>query len=78
MFFPTELIITAGGENVPPIPIEDAIKGNISIVSNAVLIGDRRKFLSMLFTLKVLFVFAAYYGLLRCIVHHNILLSSAQ
>lgn len=47
-----ELIITAGGENVPPIPIEDAIKGKISIVSNAVLIGDRRKFLSMLFTLK--------------------------
>ncbi|XP_077330376.1 long-chain-fatty-acid--CoA ligase ACSBG1 isoform X2 [Lithobates pipiens] len=47
-----ELIITAGGENVPPIPIEDAIKGKIPIVSNAVLIGDRRKFLSMLFTLK--------------------------
>ncbi|XP_075064497.1 long-chain-fatty-acid--CoA ligase ACSBG1 [Mixophyes fleayi] len=47
-----ELIITAGGENVPPIPIEDSVKRHIPIVSNAVLIGDRRKFLSMLLTLK--------------------------
>ncbi|KAM4678070.1 long-chain-fatty-acid--CoA ligase ACSBG1 [Discoglossus pictus] len=47
-----ELIITAGGENVPPILIEDAVKRYVPIVSNAVLIGDRRKFLSMLFTLK--------------------------
>ncbi|KAM5172089.1 long-chain-fatty-acid--CoA ligase ACSBG1 [Mantella aurantiaca] len=47
-----ELIITAGGENVPPIPIEDAIKRHIPIVSSAVVIGDRRKFLSMLLTLK--------------------------
>ncbi|XP_068131906.1 long-chain-fatty-acid--CoA ligase ACSBG1 [Hyperolius riggenbachi] len=47
-----ELIITAGGENVPPIPIEDAVKRHIPIVSNVVLIGDRRKFLSMLLTLK--------------------------
>ncbi|XP_072258159.1 long-chain-fatty-acid--CoA ligase ACSBG1 isoform X2 [Pyxicephalus adspersus] len=47
-----ELIITAGGENIPPIPIEDSIKSHLSIVSNAVLIGDRRKFLSMLLTLK--------------------------
>ncbi|XP_018408308.1 PREDICTED: long-chain-fatty-acid--CoA ligase ACSBG1 [Nanorana parkeri] len=47
-----ELIITAGGENVPPIPIEDAIKRHLAIVSNAVLIGDRRKFLSMLLSLK--------------------------
>uniref|UniRef100_A0A8B9GCN6 Long-chain-fatty-acid--CoA ligase ACSBG1 n=1 Tax=Amazona collaria TaxID=241587 RepID=A0A8B9GCN6_9PSIT len=47
-----DLIITAGGENVPPIPIEDAVKNELPIVSNAMVIGDKKKFLSMLLTLK--------------------------
>uniref|UniRef100_A0A667XS11 long-chain-fatty-acid--CoA ligase n=1 Tax=Myripristis murdjan TaxID=586833 RepID=A0A667XS11_9TELE len=47
-----ELIITAGGENIPPVPIEDAVKAETSIISNAMLIGDKLKFLSMLLTLK--------------------------
>lgn len=47
-----ELIITAGGENVAPIPIEDAVKEALPIVSNCMLIGDKKKFLSMLLTLK--------------------------
>uniref|UniRef100_A0A8C2HCN4 long-chain-fatty-acid--CoA ligase n=1 Tax=Cyprinus carpio TaxID=7962 RepID=A0A8C2HCN4_CYPCA len=47
-----ELIITAGGENVPPVPIEDALKEDVSIISNAMLVGDKKKFLSMLLTLK--------------------------
>lgn len=48
-----ELIITAGGENIPPVPIEDALKEEVSIISNVMLIGDKKKFLSMLLTLKV-------------------------
>ncbi|XP_027523944.1 long-chain-fatty-acid--CoA ligase ACSBG2 isoform X2 [Corapipo altera] len=47
-----ELIITAGGENVPPVPIEDAVKNAVPIISNAMLVGDKAKFLSMLLTLK--------------------------
>nr|XP_057928888.1 long-chain-fatty-acid--CoA ligase ACSBG2 isoform X1 [Doryrhamphus excisus] len=47
-----ELIITAGGENIPPVPIEDAIKEALPLISNAMLIGDKKKFLSMLLTVK--------------------------
>lgn len=47
-----EIIITAGGENIPPVPIEDFVKEEVPIISNAMLIGDKKKFLSMLLTLK--------------------------
>ncbi|MFT4552291.1 MAG: long-chain-fatty-acid--CoA ligase ACSBG [Chlamydiales bacterium] len=46
-----ELIITAGGENVAPVLIENNIKAAISFVSNAVVVGDKQKFLGCLITL---------------------------
>ncbi|PHJ15635.1 amp-binding enzyme domain-containing protein, partial [Cystoisospora suis] len=44
-----ELIITAGGENVPPLLLESLIKQELpGAISNCMVIGDRRKFLSCL------------------------------
>lgn len=50
---PAELIITAGGENVAPVPIEDCLKEQLNCISNCMLVGDKRKFLSILITIKV-------------------------
>lgn len=47
-----ELIITAGGENIAPVLIEDAIKVACPSVSNAMVVGDQRKYLVVLLTLK--------------------------
>jgi long-chain-fatty-acid--CoA ligase ACSBG len=47
-----ELIITAGGENVAPLPIEEAILNSCKIISNVVVLGDDKKYLSALITLK--------------------------
>ncbi|RQM31097.1 hypothetical protein B5M09_003854 [Aphanomyces astaci] len=48
-----ELIITAGGENVPPVLLESAIKEELPIVGHAMAIGDKRKFLTALVSLRV-------------------------
>jgi long-chain acyl-CoA synthetase len=45
-----DIIITAGGKNIAPKNIEAALK-NLPLISEAVVIGDRRKFLSALLTL---------------------------
>ncbi|XP_019853807.1 PREDICTED: long-chain-fatty-acid--CoA ligase ACSBG2-like [Amphimedon queenslandica] len=50
-----ELIITKGGENIAPVPIEDCIKEEVPIISNVMLVGDDRKYLTMLVTLRVKF-----------------------
>ena len=43
-----ELIITAGGENIPPVLIEEMWKDEMSVISNCCTIGDRRKYLTIL------------------------------
>jgi long-chain acyl-CoA synthetase len=42
-----DLIVTAGGKNIAPQPIENMVKQN-KFVANAVMLGDRRKFPIML------------------------------
>jgi len=49
-----ELIITEGGKNIAPVPIEDNIKTSLKdVISQVVVVGDNRKHLSCLLTLQV-------------------------
>ncbi|CAM9223463.1 unnamed protein product [Ectocarpus sp. 6 AP-2014] len=47
-----ELIITAGGENVPPVLIENEFKTELPCIANCMVIGDKRKFLTILIALR--------------------------
>merc|ERR1711920_1089484 len=48
-----ELLIGAGGENVAPVPIENAVKlAGEDVISNVMMFGDRKPFLSALVTLR--------------------------
>merc|ERR1719244_1783956 len=48
-----EIIVTGGGENVAPVPIEDMIKVQMKdIVSNCMVLGDKRKHLACIITLR--------------------------
>lgn len=60
--FNVEIIITAGGENIAPVPIEAQIKLELPVISNVVLIGDKRKFLSCLITIKVEKLWQIFFG----------------
>lgn len=47
-----ELLITAGGENVAPVLIENVIVEELKFISNVMVVGDAKPFLSILITLK--------------------------
>jgi long-chain-fatty-acid--CoA ligase ACSBG len=47
-----ELLKCAGGENVAPVPIEDNVKLLAPCISNIMLVGDTRKYIVALITLK--------------------------
>jgi len=48
-----ELIITGGGENVAPVPIEDNFKECCPPCSNIMLLGEAQKFMACIITFKV-------------------------
>ena len=48
-----ELIITAGGENIAPVPVEDAFKLECPACSNIMMIGEQQRFMAALITFKV-------------------------
>ena len=48
-----ELLITAGGENVAPVKIEERIKHFGPALSNIVVIGDKQKYLTCLITIGI-------------------------
>ena len=60
-----DIIVTAGGKNVAPQPIENMVKTS-RFVSNCVMLGDRRRFLIMIVVpnLDALKAWAAHKGLI--------------
>ena len=48
-----ELIITAGGENIAPVPVEDNFKLECVACSNIMMIGEQQRFMAALITFKV-------------------------
>ena len=46
-----ELIITAGGQNIPPVLIENEIKKALPCISNVMLVGDQKPYLTCILSL---------------------------
>ncbi|MFN2140639.1 MAG: AMP-dependent synthetase/ligase [Candidatus Promineifilaceae bacterium] len=67
-----EIIITSGGKNIAPKNIETALTA-LPLVAEAVVIGDRRKFLSALLTLNpdMAAQFAAEHGIEGQVLHEH-------
>ncbi|MCA9925312.1 MAG: AMP-binding protein [Anaerolineales bacterium] len=75
-----EIIITSGGKNIAPKNIEAALK-NLDLVAQAVVIGEKRRFITALLTLdpEVAPKFAAKHGLEGQTLHdHPTLLAHIQ
>ncbi len=48
-----DIIITSGGKNIAPYPIEEKIKSLLpDLVSNCMLVGDKQKHLALLITVR--------------------------
>jgi len=48
-----EIIVTGGGENVAPVPIEENIKVQLKdLIANCMVLGDKRKHLACIITLR--------------------------
>ena len=47
-----ELIITAGGENIPPVLIENELRAALPFLSSVMVVGDMKKFLTCLVALR--------------------------
>jgi long-chain acyl-CoA synthetase len=76
-----DLIITAGGKNIAPSNIEDALRSNL--IANPVVIGDRRPYISALLALdlSVLVAFGEEHGLhspATDLVRHPIVLEEVR
>ena len=48
-----EIMVTAGGENIAPIIIENYVREEVPFCSQAMVIGDQKKFVSCLLTFRV-------------------------
>lgn len=48
-----ELIITGGGENIAPVPVEDNFKISCPPCSNIMMVGEMQRFMACLVTFKV-------------------------
>ncbi|XP_064385622.1 long-chain-fatty-acid--CoA ligase ACSBG2-like isoform X2 [Halichondria panicea] len=48
-----EILITRGGENIAPVPIEEIILNHMKMVSYCMVVGDAQKYLTMMVSLRV-------------------------